>query len=139
MQRDRKREHKKLVRFIRTTNKSLSNDEYIRNRFRVDMFNETWYRFSDGSGGELTVLIKFTDKWTRNTAYFYVTNFSYVLQIRRQLNDFIHRCAHGHYGHYPPLQYVAYDIHKIVSYEGHVKAEQDKVINKYNITDYNLL
>ena len=50
MQKDRKKEHKKIVKHMQLINKQLAADEYMGlNRFRIDMFMEDWHRYADGS------------------------------------------------------------------------------------------
>lgn len=119
---DRKVEHKKVIKYIRKWNKTLNEDDTIGcGRFRIDMWSEKWYRFSDGSGGELYVLLKLSDTLTNNSAMFYVDNFNYKCKVGQYLNDFMIRCSSGHKGHYPPLNYIAYDIHEIKEYAKYPK------------------
>lgn len=137
MKKDRKKEHKKVVKFIRQLNKEISNDLYLGiNRFRVDIYSENMYRFADGSGVKLSFIIKLYDSVTENKAYVYVTSFNYIINLKKYVNDFLIRCSSGHTGHYPPLYYVAYDVHSIVPYNGsknrEIKEVEDGVIDYYD-------
>lgn len=137
MQKNRKKEHKKVVKFIRQLNKKISNDLYLGiNRFRIDMVTENWRKFEDGSGGTLIIVLKISDKLTNNKACFIVDNYDYWREIYNYANDFLIRCSSGHAGHYPPLHYVAYDIHSIVPYNGsknrEIKETEDGVIDYYD-------
>lgn len=137
MQKDRKKEHKKVVKNIRKINKQIQNDEYLGlNRFRIDMVTENWRKFEDGSGGTLIIVLKISDKLTNNKAYFIVDNYDYWREIYNYANDFLIRCSSGHIGHHPPLHYVAYDVHSIVPYGNHKATEpskyEDSVITYYD-------
>lgn len=136
MQKERKKEHKKVIKYMRRMNKSLLKDDYIGcGRFRLDLWSESWYRFSDGSGGELFVTFKITDTWTGNKALFLANNYNYDIIVWTYVNDFLIRCSSGHSGHYPPLSYPAYDVHEIKSYakdkEWNGKLEDEYIIDKY--------
>lgn len=135
MQKERKKEHKKVIKYMRRMNKSLLNDNYIGcGRFRLDLWAENWYRFSDGSGGELFLTFKIIDTWTGNKALFFATNYDYESKIWHYTNDFLIRCSSGRTGHYPSLSYPAYDVHEIKAYvkdkEWDGKSEE-YVIDKY--------
>lgn len=118
MQKDRKKEHKKIVKELRRRNKQLASDEYVGlNRFRIDLLSEEMLRFPDGSGVELFYYVKLTDTLTGNSAVFYTNNFRFNYQIFEYANDFLIRCSGGRSGHFPPLHYVAYDVHEVVPYE----------------------
>lgn len=117
MHKDRKKEHKKVIKYMRKFNKSLIKDDYIGcDRFRIDLWSERWYRFSDKSGGELLCVFKLSDRLADNSAYFICDNYNYQREIFSFLNDFLIRCSSGTPGHYPALNYVAYDIHNVVPY-----------------------
>lgn len=134
MQKDREKEHNKVIKYIHKINKKIANDKYIGlNRFRVDMYREYWKRFEDNSGGYLTIVFKMTDKLTNNSACFISSNFGFVYDLNRYLNDFLVRCSSGHPGHYPPLHYVTYDISEVISYSGNkVEVIKDYVVDKYS-------
>lgn len=136
MQKNRKKEHKKVMKYIRSMNKNLLNDEYIGlNRFRIDLFQERWFHYSDGSGGELFCLLKVTDTKTGNYGVFEVNNYDYKSQIAKYVNDFLIRCSSGHYGHYPRLHYITYDVHKIIPYKEQNNMEteiEDGIIDNYS-------
>lgn len=136
MQKDRKKEHKQVVKYIRRINKQLSQDEYLGiNRFRIDIWSENWHRFSDGSGGELFLVFKIIDTLIGNFAMFTANNYSYAYKVGVYINDFLIRCSSGHPGHYPFLQYIVYDVSKIISYDGcdvENKKIEEGIINKYN-------
>lgn len=139
MQKDRKREHKKVIKYIRKLNKNISEDAYLGlNRFRIDSYRENWYRYEDGSGGDLNCFVKITDTLTNNCAVFIVNNYDYYYKIIEYTNDFMIRCSSGNYGHYPALHYVMYDIHEIVSYDGNkVNNYTEKgVIGKYDFISH---
>lgn len=136
-QRDRLKEHKKIIKYMRRVNNQMANDEYLGlNRFRIDMYSEKWWRFSDGSGGELFIYFRITDKVTGNSAIFYANNYNYIMKINEYLNDFIIRCGSGWAGHFPHLSYIAYDVHAIKEYGSHKETPLEKyeegVINTYN-------
>lgn len=144
MYKDRKKEHKKVIKYMRMRNKQLAADDYIGlNRFRIDLFSEKWFRFEDGSGGVLSLTFKLTDTWTNNTAYFICDNYDYQWRMFDYLNDFLIRCSSGRKGHWPPLHYIAYDVHEIKPY-AHFKEREiniepkDGIINKYNWTRWEL-
>lgn len=144
MQKDRKAVHKKVMKEIRRRNESLANDEYVGlNRFRIDMVSESMYRFSDGSGLTLSFLLKISDALTGNSCCFMANNYNYEYRIFEYANDFLIRCSDGWMGHYPPLHYVAYDVHEIVPYVGRKsnsnKEPKDGVICKYNRLNWDVL
>lgn len=115
----REKEHRKVLKYMQKLNKQLATDEYLGlNRFRVDMFAENWNRFNDGSGGILSIIFKLSDKSTGNSAYFIADNYDYILELNKYANDFLIRCSSGREGHIPQLHYVAYDVHKIIPYDG---------------------
>lgn len=137
MQKDRKKSHTPIIKYMKKINKDLSNDIYLGlNRFKIDLWSENWYRFSDNSGGILNLTFKMTDNLTNNVAFFMCDNYDYEYEICKYLNDFAIRCSSGNYGHYPHLHYVAYNIHKIAPYRGNSKSNigdiRDEVINKYS-------
>lgn len=143
MQADRKKEHKKVIKYIRKFNKYIGNDEHIGlNRFRVDVLSETMYRFSDGSGVELFFIIKMTDTYTGNIACFLADNFNYRNKLATYVNDFMIRCSDGWRGHIPSLHYAAYDIHTIMPYVGSRKSIgnefEEGIINKYNWLEWDV-
>lgn len=144
MQKDRKKIHKEVVKYMRWRNKELATDAYIGlNRFRIDLAQESWYRFEDGSGGELFLTFKLTDLLTGNKACFMCNNFNYDYKLLMYANDFLIRCSSGNKGHHPPLHYVAYDIHTIIPYDkdDHEKKviPDDDVLCRYNWLNYNIL
>ena len=49
---------------IRALNKNIANDELWRGRFVFLQRDARWWRFSDGSGGELIVFVRGYDKKT---------------------------------------------------------------------------
>lgn len=144
MQKDRKKVHKKIVKAMRRRNKQLATDEYIGlDRFRIDILSEEMYRFPDGNEVELFYFVKLSDKLTGNCAVFHTNNFRFNYQIFEYANDFLIRCSSGRSGHYPPLHYVAYDVHEIIPYEGgskkdSLKEAENGVINKYNWLHWNV-
>lgn len=145
MQKDKKKKHKKIIKDMRRFNKQLATDEYIGlNRFRIDLFSEEIDRYSDGSGMYMYLIFKLTDKLTDNTAYFSASNYNYLYKMSEYANDFLIRCSIGHLGSFPPLHYIAYDVHTIIPYVGRkdnpIQKEKykDGVINTYNWTNCNL-
>ena len=133
----REKEHKKIVTYMRRVNKQIMNDEYLGiNRFRIDMEREYWWEFSDKSGGELSIYFKIKDNDTGNWAIFNANNYDYVLSINKYANDFLIRSSSGWAGHYPHLQYLAYDVHDIKPYGGRKETPKEKyeegVIDYYN-------
>lgn len=143
MQKDRKKVHKEIIKYMRRRNKEIAVDDYIGlDRFRIDLFYENWRRYDDGSGGYMYLVFKMTDKWTGNTAYFHCNNYDYARKIFEYLNDFLIRCSDGWSGSWPHLGYIAYDVHEIIPY-AHRKPRdpskyEDGVINKYNWTHWNI-
>lgn len=136
MQKDRKKLHKKIIKYMRIINKQLYNDEYIGcGRFRIDLNYENWSRYSNGLGGYMCLIFTISDSLTGNKGFFICNNYDYKYKINNYLNDFLIRCSSGQYGHYPPLNYIAYDVHEIIPYnrikDREVKAE-DGVINFYD-------
>lgn len=142
MQKDRKREHKKIVKYTRRINKQISSDEYLGlNRFRIDIYSEDMYRYSDGSGVHLYLIFKLTDNVTNNSAYFTADNYNYDWYILQYTNDFLIRCSTGRYGHQPLLHYIAYDVHEVVEYDGRKDCKpkfSDEAIDIYNFTKLKL-
>lgn len=138
MKNDRKKEHKKVVTYMRKLNKQVMTDEYLGlNRFRMDLFAEKWNRYDDGSGGQLTIYVKMTDKETNNKAFFIVNNYDYKRKMPEYMNDFLIRCSSGQAGSWPHLHYVAYDVHTIIPYAGSKRNSEkyeDGIITKYNYT-----
>lgn len=132
---ERKKEHKKVVKYMRLFNKSLANDSYLGlNRFRTDIYSEKWFRFEDG-GGWLSYIFKISDKLTGNTAYFITDNYSYRYELAIHANDFLIRCSSGREGHHPPLHYVAYDVHNIIPYNmdnNKTIVCEDGIVNTYS-------
>lgn len=131
----RKKEHKKVLRYMKKVNKQLATDEYLGlNRFRVDMYSETWHKYDNVLGGTLIIIFKLSDNVTGNTAYFISDNYDYDKEVPIHTNDFLIRCSSCHSGHYPPLHYAAYDIHDIVPYDGDKnKTIIDTIIDTENI------
>ena len=146
MRRERKRIHKEVVKYMRMRNKQMAADEYVGlNRFRIDLFEEDYIRYPDGSGGHLFLVFKMTDKLTGNTAYFGTNSYSYTHVMFDYLNDFLVRCSAGHSAHWPHLHYWAYDVHECIEYEGIRKKDDFKhkdpeegVIDKYDWTRWDL-
>lgn len=138
MRKERKREHKKVIAYMRRVNKQIETDEYLGlNRFRVDCFSEQWKRFYDGSGGIIIIIFKLSDKSTGNTAYFVADNWNYKREISEYANDFLIRCSSCRTGHFPRLSYAAYNIHTIEQYDGEkgrreLPTPEDGVINTYS-------
>lgn len=138
MRRERKREHKKVIAYMRKVNKQLAEDKYIGlNRFRVDMHSEYWEKYEDGSGGHLYITFKISDNSTGNTGYFLANNYDYKIRIGEYANDFLIRCSSCRTGHFPHLYYVAYDVHTIEQYDGHkgrreLPKPEGYVINTYS-------
>ena len=137
MKKEIKKIHKRIVREMRAANKHLMTDDYLgKNRFRIDMYSEKYYRYSDNSGYQINIIFKITDNKTGNKAFFLADNYNYSREIALHLTDFMIRCSTGMKGHYPPLAYVAYDVHEIVPYEG---ASQNVAINDEAIDMYDYL
>lgn len=137
MQKSKKNIHKEIIKYVRSVNKQLKNDEYLGlNRFRVDLFAEKWHKYSDNSGYCVTLLVKITDNLTKNKCVFSCDNYDYKYGISIYANDFLIRCSSGASGHFPTLNYIAYDVHEIVPYTkdtlGLCKKVEDGVIDTYN-------
>ena len=60
----RKAYQREFNKRIRTLNKNIANDNLWRGRFIFLQRDAHWCRFSDGSGGELTVFVRGYDKKT---------------------------------------------------------------------------
>lgn len=136
MQRDRRKIHREIVKRIQKINKQIGNDDYLGlDRFFITMKSEDWYRYPDGSGGRLLVELKIADRVTNNFATFLVNNYDYDYRLFQYLNDFLVRCSSGKYGHFPPLPYISYDVHEIVSYDMRqiqICNNKDGIINRYD-------
>lgn len=53
---------------MREINKSRLNNEYIGiGRFRIDLIQEEWDKYEDGSGGCLFLIFQITDTFTKKT------------------------------------------------------------------------
>lgn len=116
---NRKKEHKRIVNLMQKLNKELAKDEYLGcSRFRIDLYSEDWYKYSDSSGGYMSMIFKMTDKATNNKAFFMCSSYDYDFYIPAYINDFAIRCSKGVPGHLPPLGYVAYDVHSVIPYAG---------------------
>lgn len=60
----RKKYQRQFNKKLKELNKSCENDELWRGRFLFLQRKSDWWRFEDGSGGELTVFIRAIDKKT---------------------------------------------------------------------------
>lgn len=136
----REKEHKKIVHYMRRVNKQIINDEYLGlNRFRLDMLRENWREYDDKSGGHLNILFKITDNVTGNKAVFGCTNYGFEWCINNYANDFMIRSSNGLAGHFPHLEYYAYDVYSVVPYGNNnvtnPEKYEDDVICKYDWID----
>lgn len=131
---------REIVNYMRRVNKQIANDGYLGlNRFRADIFSEKWERYSDGSGGCLTVVVKLTDKITGNSAYYVSDNYRFYRDMHECMNDFLIACSSGFHGCIPNPHYIAYDVHSIAPYtEKSVRRTSDEAVDTYNWTNYNL-
>lgn len=137
MRKERKKEHKRIVKHMREINKSRINNEYIGiGRFRIDLIQEEWNKYEDGSGGYLFLIFQITDTFTKNKCWFSTDNYNYARRMFYFANDFLIRCSSGRMGHYPPLNYIAYDVHDFCPYSGssnRISQDKESVVDKYNL------
>lgn len=59
---DRKVHQRKLNKLIRRMNKNIREDDWWKGRFFARQYSAEFYRYEDGSGGELCVYLRFYDK-----------------------------------------------------------------------------
>ena len=69
----RKRHQCAMNKLVREFNKTLEKDDLWRGRFMVQQESAQWVRYSDGSGAELFVRLKFIDR--ARGRYYYATDF----------------------------------------------------------------
>lgn len=64
MYKQRKKAQRKMNHRVRMLNKNIQEDNLWKGRFEVRQKDSIWSEFSDGSGGELYVNLRFYDKKT---------------------------------------------------------------------------
>lgn len=62
--RKRKVHQRKMNQLMRLMNKNIENDNLWKGAFQVKQIASQWYDYSDGSGSELWVVLRFTDRVT---------------------------------------------------------------------------
>ena len=85
----RKRAQKKINKSVRTLNKNIKNDSLWRGRFVVRQLKSFWWRFEDGSGGELHALLEIRDLKTCLHMSFFVNNYNTSWKLWENGNKFI--------------------------------------------------
>lgn len=85
----RKKAQKKINKSVRTLNKNIKNDSLWRGRFVVHQLKSFWWRFEDGSGGELQALLEIRDLKTGLHMSFFVTNYDINWKLWENGNKFI--------------------------------------------------
>lgn len=95
---NRKRHQRAINSLMRQLNNSIKSDNLWRGRFVVRQVYDQWFRYEDGSGPELYVILRFID---RKTGQYYEEGrtvndwrFGYGSKMFWRMNDFItERCG----------------------------------------------
>ncbi len=85
----RKQAQKKINKSVRALNKNIKNDSLWRGRFVVRQLESFWWRFEDGSGGELCALLEIRDLKTGFYMRFSVNNYGTGWKLWKNGNKFI--------------------------------------------------
>lgn len=86
----RKKAQRSINKAIREMNQNIAADSLWRGRFVGRQKRADWYRFSDGSGGILTVTIEFRDKKTNQTDLLTYDNYDIKFHgLFIDMNEFI--------------------------------------------------
>ena len=85
----RKKAQKKINKSVHTLNKNIKNDSLWRGRFVVHQLKSFWWRFEDGSGGELQALLEIRDLKTGLHMSFFVNNYDINWKLWENGNKFI--------------------------------------------------
>ena len=87
--RQRKKAQSKINKKVRLMNKNLLSDNLWRGRFFVQQVDANWDRFSDGSGGILSVWLEIRDKKTGLYMGFRIDNYDRGWHLWENVNKFI--------------------------------------------------
>ena len=85
----RKREQRKINRYVRMLNKNIFNDNLWRGRFIVRQIQDFWNAFDDGSGGILMVVLEIRDLKTGLYQDFIINNYDRGWKLFEKVNRFI--------------------------------------------------
>ena len=85
----RKKEQRKINRYVRMLNKNILNDNFWRGRFIVRQIQDFWEAFDDGSGGVLTVVLEIRDLKTGLYQDFIIDNYDRGWKLFEKVNKFI--------------------------------------------------
>ena len=88
---NKKRHFRKLNKVLRQMNQNIKEDTLWRGRFYVKPIGHQWYRFEDGSGWNMYVVVRFIDRvsgitWDVGND---VNSFCFGAKIWRLMNEFI--------------------------------------------------
>lgn len=62
--RKRKVHQRKMNQLMRLINKNIEQDDLWKGRYIAKQIDSSWYSYPDGSGNELWVILRFTDRLT---------------------------------------------------------------------------
>ena len=85
----RKKEQKKITKYIRAMNENIANDDLWRGRFYGHQVQADWYRYADGSGGWHRTWIELRDKKSLMTKIIEVDNYDIKWKLFQEMNNFI--------------------------------------------------
>ena len=68
---NRKTHQRKLNKVIKALNKNIENDDLWMGRFFIRQYSAEFYKYEDGSGGELYVYLRFYDKKDKKYMEYY--------------------------------------------------------------------
>ena len=85
----RKREQRKINKYVKVLNKSILKDNLWRGRFIVRQIQDFWEAFDDGSGGMLTVVLEIRDLKTGLYQDFIIDNYDRGWKLFEKVNKFI--------------------------------------------------
>ena len=85
----RKREQRKINKYVQNLNKGILKDNLWRGRFIVRQIQDFWEAFDDGSGGVLTVVLEIRDLKTGLYQDFIIDNYDRGWKLFEKVNKFI--------------------------------------------------
>ena len=85
----RKREQRKINKYVKALNKGILQDNLWRGRFIVRQIGAYWEAFEDGSGGVLTVVLEIRDLKTGLYQDFIIDNYDRGWKLFEKVNRFI--------------------------------------------------
>ena len=89
----RKTHQRKLNKVIKALNKNIENDDLWMGRFFIRQYSAEFYKYEDGSGGELYVYLRFYDKKDKKYMEYYGDSCSIChfggTRLWHTMNDFI--------------------------------------------------